>query len=237
MKIALLVCDDSMKTFPHNLGSYVDMFVRLFENIEYKVELIPFDVRLNEYPRDLNIFNGFLTTGSSCSVYEDVVWINELKKFIQKLYENNFKYFGVCFGHQLIAESLGGKVEKSKEGWMVGVKQTEIIKQQPWMVPQQSNCMAISSHQDQIVELPPKAEVIGYYKGCHYSMIKVNDHFIGFQGHPEFRKEYALPLMESRRDRIAIEIIEAAKPTFKISPDYKLLSTWIYNFFSDVKTT
>ncbi len=233
MKIALLVCDDSNKTFPHNSGSYVDMFDRLFEGIEHKVELIPFDVRFNKYPGDLSIFDGFLTTGSSYSVYENVPWIYELKNFIRKLFENNHKYFGICFGHQLIAESLGGKVEKSNEGWMVGVKQTKIIKEQPWMMPQQSYCMAISSHHDQIVELPPKAEVIGYYKGCQHSMIKVGDHFIGFQGHPEFRKEYALPLMESRRDRIAVETIESAKFSFEISPDHKLLRTWIYNFLSE----
>ena len=232
MKIALLICDDAINLFPHRSGSYVDMFNRLFEGLDAKVELSPFDVRRNEYPKDLRVFDGFLTTGSACSVYENVPWINELKNFIRKLFDNGQPYFGICFGHQLIAESLGGKVAKSDEGWMVGVKRTEIIKQQKWMLPQQSHCLAISSHQDQIVELPPQTEVIGRNQGCQYSMIKLGEHFIGFQGHPEFRKDYALPLMESRRDRIAVEIIESARPTFAISPDFSVLGTWICNFFT-----
>ena len=272
MKIALLVCDDSNRTFEHNSGSYVDMFVDLFaplkdevsrpiiqnaidQNREFqkqqdkkhkiesdddfsieqkkeKIELIPFDVRINEYPNDLNIFDGFLTTGSVHSVYEKLPWINTLKNFIQKLCENNHKYFGICFGHQLIAQSLGGKVEQSNEGWMVGVKQTNIIKPQPWMTPRQSSCHIISSHRDQIVELPPGAEVVGHSQGCPNSMIKLGETFIGFQGHPEFSKEYALPLMISRHDQMNEETIEAAKKSFEVSPDQHLLRNWIINFFS-----
>ncbi|MES0491900.1 MAG: hypothetical protein ABUK01_18030 [Leptospirales bacterium] len=237
MKIALLVCGDVDKTFQHNSGSYPDMFVRLFagteNNTDQQVELVPFDVRLNNYPRDLTVFDGFLTTGSSLSVYENLTWLYELKNFIRKLYKNGHKYFGVCFGHQLIAESLGGKVEKSSKGWMVGVNQTKIEKPQTWMTPEKSDCMVISCHQDQVVTLPPESEVIGYSLGCPYSMIKVGDHFIGIQGHPEFTKDYALPLIESRQDKIPIDTIEAAKLSFEISPDNTLLRTWIINFFSE----
>jgi len=57
MKIALLVCDDANNTFPHRSGSYVDMFNRLFEGQRDKVELSPFDVRRNEYPKDIRVFN------------------------------------------------------------------------------------------------------------------------------------------------------------------------------------
>jgi GMP synthase (glutamine-hydrolysing) len=232
MKVALLVCDDSSRAFPHHQGSYLDMFVRLFSFIKHNVELIPFDVRFNNYPDDWGIFNGFLTTGSSFSVYEDVPWIQELKNFTCKLYESGHKFFGVCFGHQLIAESLGGKVAKAPQGWMVGVKQTDIILNKSWMDPQSSHCMVISSHQDQIIQLPPKAEVIGFSEGCPYSMIALADHFVGFQGHPEFSKAYALPLMESRQDRIPKKIIQEAKQSFEISPEQHMLASWIFNFFN-----
>lgn len=233
MKIGLLVCDDSNKSFPHESGSYVEMFRELFEKLDESIELVPFDVRADEYPKDLTPYAGFLTTGSACSVYDNLPWIETLKIFLHQLYNNHCKYFGVCFGHQLIAESFGGLVKKAPADWMVGVKQTKILKPQSWMQPNNLLCNAISSHQDQILELPNGATRIGAYEGCANAMIKMGERFIGFQGHPEFKQSYALPLMESRNDRISKEILSVARKTFEISPDHKLLAKWIFNFFNE----
>ncbi|PCJ59722.1 MAG: GMP synthase [Planctomycetota bacterium] len=233
MKIALLVCDDSNRTFPHASGSYVDMFTQLFSEIDHEVELVAFEMQRKEFPEDISSFDGFLSTGGSNSVYEDLPWIDAMKSFVAKLYVEKQKYFGVCFGHQIIAEALGGKVEKAKEGWMVGVKETEITKIQPWMKPAKTLFKLISSHKDQIVKLPPNAETIGLYQGCNCSVLKLEDHFVGVQGHPEFKKEYAQPLMESRKDIIPTEVIEVARASFASSPDHKLLATWSYNFFKE----
>ena len=77
-------------------------FSNFLENeISIKIEVVSFDVRKGEYPKDLSKFSGYLTTGSSHSVYDDLPWLQDLKQFIVRLYKEEHKFFGVCFGHQL----------------------------------------------------------------------------------------------------------------------------------------
>ena len=64
--------------------------------------------------------DAWIITGSAYSVYDDFPWINRLKEFIHKIVQENKYVLGICFGHQIIAESCGGKVEKNKMGWELG---------------------------------------------------------------------------------------------------------------------
>ena len=62
---------------------------------------------------------GIVFPGSKYSVYDSsLLWINPLKEFVRDVYFNfpEIKMVGACFGHQLIALSLGGKVEKMENG-------------------------------------------------------------------------------------------------------------------------
>ena len=55
------------------------------------------------------------------SAYDSDAWISQLKDFIRQVdATTNSKILGICFGHQIIAEALGGKVEKNTLGWEIG---------------------------------------------------------------------------------------------------------------------
>lgn len=76
---------------------------------------------MNELPQeeDLQNLKGIVFPGSKYSVYDETIpWIEPLKAFVRKVYIDypHIKLLGVCFGHQLIAESLGGTVQKMKPG-------------------------------------------------------------------------------------------------------------------------
>jgi GMP synthase-like glutamine amidotransferase len=166
-----------------------------------------FDVVRDEYPESLDACDGYLTTGSAASVYDDEVWLGRLMDFVRKLHSERRAFVGICFGHQLIAEALGGKVGPSPRGWGVGSKSVLIDKALDWMIPEAESIRLLLSHQDQIEELPPGAVVIGGNGHCPYSIITAGETFLGIQGHPEFTPEYARALMLGRgKERIARQI-------------------------------
>jgi GMP synthase (glutamine-hydrolysing) len=68
--------------------------------------------------------------------------------------------------------------------------------------------------------------------GVPVSLVAVGDHFIGFQGHPEFLPAYSAVLMEARRGMIPDEVVDAGLASLETSPDTRLLSSWIASFIA-----
>jgi len=231
VKIGLLQCDHVMPENRAEFGDYSDFFGTLFHEYASEVVFDMFDIQKDEYPENPDRYSGFIGTGSSCSVWEDLPWINQLKQFVRRLYNNGNKFIGICFGHQMIAEALGGKCEKSDRGWGVGVKKVNIYQKKEWMNPKQDSCRLIVSHQDQISRLPENSEVIGGNEHCPHSVIIVGSHFLGIQAHPEFTPAYSRRLMHSRIDRIGEITVQEAEKTLQDSTDETVVTQWMANFF------
>ena len=73
---------------------------------------------------ELHGHDAFLITGSPAGVYEPRPWIKPLMDFIRSA--DGAKMVGVCFGHQVMAEALGGHVQKSAKGWSAGLHRYRI---------------------------------------------------------------------------------------------------------------
>ena len=71
-------------------------------------------------------FDGYVITGSKHGAYDDLPWIPPLEEFIRECGRSNIPVFGICFGHQILAQAFGARVEKSERGWGVGVQRYEI---------------------------------------------------------------------------------------------------------------
>ena len=113
MNVGLLECDHVLEKFRHIAGDYRDMFAVWLPQFELQA----FDVRNGEFPSSVDACDAYLTTGSRFSAYDDEAWIQQLKDFVRQLHEAEKPFVGICFGHQVLAEALGGKVEKAESGW------------------------------------------------------------------------------------------------------------------------
>ena len=228
MKLGLLVCDHVRPEFEHISGDYPDMFRRLFAG-HPEVELEVYDVIGGEFPKGPRECDAWITTGSRYSVNDDEPWIHHLEQFVREVAKEEVPFIGVCFGHQLIAKALGGSVVKSERGWGVGAKEVE-VREDLDLGPAYT---VLTSHQDQIEDLPPGAEILGWNEHCPVSMLGVGENMIGIQGHPEFDPAYSKALMESRRGGLIPEaIVDDGLASLGGHTDGQLLVDWILRRFS-----
>lgn len=226
MTIGLLVCDHIDLEYQKEFGDFPDLFMDLFPEAEF----ILYDVCKGKFPDTLDDCDVYMATGSRHSVYEDLDWIIQLKELIRRLYQEKKYFVGFCFGHQLIGEALGGKVEKSSQGWCIGVHSFDLITSAEWMQPPQDSFNLLMSCQDQIKILPQDAKVLAGNEKCPIAMLQVGGRMLGIQAHPEFSKEYVQLLMELRVDRIGKEQVEQGVQSLQKTIDQELIYHWILEF-------
>ncbi len=235
MTFGLLQCDHVQPEFLSIAGDHDDMFRTLFATHAPGVKLRVFNLCESDFPASPSLCDAWITSGSAASVYEDEPWLHRFVALVRDIHAAGTPYIGICFGHQMLAHALGGKVALSTRGWGVGTKEVMISTDDrpPWIDPPLDSYRLLLSHQDQVEELPPGGRTLGGNAHCPNSMIAVGDTMIGFQGHPEYPAGYAKALMLSRRDRISPEIIDAALPTFDTPPDTAAVMSWIMRFVRD----
>ena len=231
MKIGLLQCDHVAERFQHIAGDYPEMFSALYGA---HFNLIPYDVCNGEWPASLAECEAYVCTGSRWSVYDDVPWIHDLKTFVRRSYETSKPFIGICFGHQMMAEALGGKVEKSEYGWGVGIRDLEITQAAAWMQPPQTMLKLHYMHQDQVTRLPENSVVLGRSEHCPVAAFRVGNTMLGIQAHPEFTNEYSAALLADRIERIGAERVQAARASLIHPTDEDVFAKWVAAFLNQV---
>lgn len=222
MKIAVLETGVPPPPLADEFGSYPDMFARLLGS---GFEIETFDVQADQLP-ERGTHAAYLVTGSPAGVYDPLPWIAPLQSFIRAAADA--KMVGVCFGHQVMAEALGGRVEKSHRGWGAGLHRYDLVHAQPWL--DGGGQIAIpASHQDQVVRQPPNTAVLAKSVFTPFAALAWTDRpAISFQFHPEFSPGYAKALIEKRYDRVNDP--EAAIASLDAPNDNARVGGWIRRF-------
>lgn len=230
MKIGLLGCDDTPQRFRHLAGSYRDMFEQLLAAHVPSLELEWFDAVKGALPESPDVCDAYICTGSRNSVYEDRDWIASLQAYVRDLHAAKKPFVGICFGHQVLAQALGGEVTPAEQGWGVGVHGMSIVQAEPWMHPPRPECRLQYMHADQVQRLPPGGVVLATARHCPVAMFRVGTTMLGIEGHPEFSAAYVGALVEIRKERIGAARAEAALASLDTPVDSDTVARWIANF-------
>ncbi len=178
-----------------------------------------------EFPDGVEEAHGWLISGSRHGAYEDHEWIPPLEDFIRNAYAKSVPLVGICFGHQIIAQALGGRVEKFSGGWSVGLTDYEI----------EGQTYALNAwHQDQVVEVPPRAKVIGHSDVCANAAMIYDNKAFSVQPHPEFDDEVVGKLLENRAPGLVPgDRIDAAVAKLNLGDDNRRMADRIAAFFKE----
>ena len=199
MLIGILQTGLAPEQLAGEMGDYPDMFQRLLAGHGFTFKT--WRVLEGDFPPDVHAADGWLITGSRHGAYEDHPWIPPLEAFIRASYSAHVPMVGICFGHQIMAQAMGGRVEKFAKGWAVGATEYDFDGRK---------VVLNAWHQDQVVEKPETAQVAGSNAFCANAALIYEDRMFSVQAHPEFRAEFVDGLMKTRGKGVVPDAVLAA---------------------------
>ncbi len=213
----------------HIAGDYPELFGQLLYN--RGLELIRYNLDEGQFPATTEECDGWICSPSRMSTYDPIPWLSDVEQLLRLFIQNETPYVGICFGHQLLAQALGGRVAKADYGWGVGVKTYEVVDQQSWMSPSADQISLIASHQDQVVEMPADAKPLFTGDYCPNGGFMIGERAWTLQTHPEFVPDLADHLLAGRIELIGAERVATARSTLTQSLSRATVADWIAAFF------
>lgn len=234
MKLTIVETGLAPDTIRDDHPDYPAMFRRLIGAADANLTYETVSVVKGAPLPDPAALDAILITGSPAGVYDPEPWMTPLMDFIRWAADAKTPQIGVCFGHQAMAQALGGHVTKSDKGWGVGRHAYDIMKTPRWMdeVPADGFALAVS-HQDQVLIPPPGAQVIAAspftdFAALHYKTIPA----ISFQGHPEFDDDFARALYMARRERLGETVADEAVASLTEPHQNASVARWMAAFLN-----
>ncbi len=199
--IAILVTGDPVESARERYGGFADLIARALPDGAGALHAI--DCRLSNLP-DLDAYSALIVTGSPASVTERAPWMLATADALRRAVERDTPVLGICFGHQLLAEALGGRVEPNPRGREMGTVELELVNRDP-LLGAKPTLTVNMSHVDSVVGVPSGAVVLAQSEREPNAAIRFTDQAYGVQFHPEFDADVMRRYIDARRDVIAVE--------------------------------
>ena len=227
LRVGLVQCGYVHADLVSEFGDYPDVFAALLA--PFDLELITYDVQHDALPAGPTECDAWIVSGSADSTYDELPWIAPVEQFVRDLVLADVPLVAICFGHQLLAQALGGRVAKCDDGWGVGVHEYQLTQPETCTgAPSSGAVRLIASHQDQVTQLPPGAVVTATTAHCPFAAYTIGPRVLAIQPHPEFGAGLSRGLIEARRERIGAGVCDQALDSLDQPLDQAVVAQWIF---------
>jgi GMP synthase-like glutamine amidotransferase len=212
-------------------GSFPDMFRRMLGAADPAATFDVVSIPNGDALPDSRELEAVLITGAAAGVYDAFDWIAPLEDFVRAAYVHKTPMVGICFGHQLIAQALGGTVRKSEMGWGIGRHVYQVLPDNG-VIEGEEVAMACS-HQDQVVVAPDDAlTILSSDFTPHAGLLYANGATLTLQAHPEFDLAFAQVCCELRAGKAPDDVVATAKASLARPLDSAKLGSAITRFLT-----
>jgi GMP synthase (glutamine-hydrolysing) len=150
-------------------------------------------------------FAGVIVTGSASSVTERAPWMLRAEEYLARAVQREHPVLGICFGHQLLGQALGGLVERNPGGREMGTVELRITADDPILDRKIEPALAHATHVDSVTVLPPGAQVLATTALEPHAALRFGERAWGVQFHPEFDQLVMGEYIETRAELLAQE--------------------------------
>jgi GMP synthase-like glutamine amidotransferase len=232
MRVTILETGRAPGRLSEDFPRYPEMFVSLLSKADESLAFDSVPLVDGASPPDPARCEAIVITGSPFGVYDSTPWIDPLRNFVRKAFAAKTPMVGVCFGHQVIADAMGGTVHKSEKGWGVGRHTYELIERRPWMTDAGQAVSLSVSHQDQVIAPPKGAVTLARSAHTEHAMLAYEGApVMSVQGHPEFGDPFCMALYSARRGKsLSDDEVDAAIESLRQPEDNALVGEWMVRF-------
>jgi GMP synthase (glutamine-hydrolysing) len=201
---------------------------------ELDADVTVYKVSEGEFPPSVSSsswrFDGVVISGSQTAVYEDRDWIHRLTEWFRDIYRADVPVLGICWGHQFVAQALGGRVVDMMD-YELGYESVSRVGSDPLFAGIPAEFVSFETHSDRVAEVPPGAATLAR-NGVGVQAFRIGTAY-GIQFHPEYDRQTAVWVTESKDlpdervaavlDGITDDAVDAARVSTRVFDNFRAI--------------
>jgi GMP synthase (glutamine-hydrolysing) len=206
MTLYVLVTGDPVPSVRERRGTFVDLFREAIGDA-CSAPIVAIDCRLPLAPLPGDA-SALVVTGSSAHVPDRAPWVLEGEDFLRDAVRAGVPTLGVCFGHQMLGQGLGGRCVRNPRGREIGtlaIERLAAAASDPLFGEVPDSFQANVTHLDTVSELPPGAVALARTAQEDHHAIRFGETTWGVQFHPEIDRDVMCGYLEARREVLTTE--------------------------------
>ena len=205
-RLAVIKLGSTFNGLKAEKGDFDDWIVR---GLKLKLDRVCIvDITANHPLPDLDRINGVVMSGAHPNLTDNPPRAEDVATWLPPLVQRNIPILGICFGHQLLAKALGGKVGNNPAGREFGtvdIRLNDFGRRDPLLGAMPNPFKAHVCHQQTVLELPASAKRLAFSGMDPNQAFVVGASAWGLQFHPEFDQDTTETYIRECHDQLAAE--------------------------------